>query len=194
MLAMPICGRLVRKVDSRLLLTIGVTFMSFSLYLMSRFNPYTDFETILWPRLITGAALAFHFVPLTTLTMRLLPKEELGTATALFGLMQSMGGSVGIAAATTMFSRSVQIHHVYLASHVTAYDRAYQWWAASPASIAHMKGHGQYLLYGLLNREASMLAFNDVFLYLAILGIVVLPLIFLMRRVKLGETEPATGG
>jgi len=193
MLAMPVCGRLVRKVDSRLLLTMGVSFMSFSIYLMSRFNPYTDFATILWPRLLSGAAVAFHFVPLTALTMRLLPKEELGTATALFGLMQSMGGSVGIALATTMFSRSVQIHHVYLSSHVTVYDRAYQWWAASSASITHMKRHGHNLLYGLLNREASMLAFSDVFLYLAILGIVVVPLIFLMRRGTLGQTGPVTG-
>jgi len=193
MLAMPVCGRLVRKVDSRLLLTMGVSFMSLSIYLMSRFNPYTDFETILWPRLLSGAAVAFHFVPLTALTMRLLPKEELGTATALFSLMQSMGGSVGIAAATTMYSRSVQIHHLYLSSHVTVYDRAYQWWAGGSASVAHMKEHGQYLLYRLLNREASMLAFRDVFLYLAILGIVVLPLIFAMRQVKLGQTGPAAG-
>jgi DHA2 family multidrug resistance protein len=192
-LAMPVCGRLVRKVDSGLLLTMGASFMSFSIYLMSRFNQYTDFETILWPRLLSGAAVAFHFVPLTALTKRLLPKEELGTATALFSLMQSMGGSVGIAAATTMYSRSVQIHHLYLSSHVTVYDRAYQSWAGASASVAHMKEHGQYLLYRLLNREASMLAFRDVFLYLAILGIVVLPLIFAMRQVKLGQTGPAAG-
>ena len=167
--------------------------MSLSIYLMSRFNPYTDFETILWPRLLSGAAVAFHFVPLTTLTMRFVPKEELGTATALFSLMQSMGGSVGIAAATTMYSRSIQIHSVYLSRHVTVYDRVYQWWAAGSASVAHMKEHGQYLLYRLLNREASMLAFRDVFLDLAILGVAVLPLIFSMRRVKLGQTGPAAG-
>jgi len=53
-----------------------------------------------------------------------------------------------------------------------------------------MKEHGQYLLYRLLNREASMLAFRDVFLDLAILGVAVLPLIFSMRRVKLGQTGP----
>ena len=47
-----------------------VSFMSLSIYLMSRFNPYTDFETILWSRLLSGAAVAFHFVPLTALTMR----------------------------------------------------------------------------------------------------------------------------
>ena len=198
MLAMPVCGRLVGKVDSRLLLTMGVSLMSLSIYLMSRFNPYTDFETIVWPRLLSGAAVAFHFVPLTALTMRLLPKGELGTATALFSLMQSslmqsMGGSVGITAAPTMYSRSVQIHHLYLSSHVTVYDRAYQWWAGGSASFAHMKEHGQYLLYRLLNREASMLAFRDVFLYLAILGIMVLPLIFAMRQVKLGQTGPAAG-
>jgi len=193
MLSMPVCGRLVRKVDSRLLLTIGVTVISFSIYLMSRFNPYADFATILWPRLIGGAAVGFHFVPLTALTMRLLPKRELGSATALFNLMQSMGGSVGIALSTTMFSRSVQIHHVHLSSHITVYDTAYQWWLANSASLAHVREQGEYLLYGLLNREASMLAFTDVFLYLALLGVAVLPLILFMRRVKFEQTGPATG-
>ena len=61
-----------------------------------------------------------------------------------------------------------------------------------PAPIAHMKEHGQYLLYGLVNREASMLAFSDVFLYLAIL-VSRSSLIFLMRGVKL-EGRVREGG
>lgn len=192
MLAMPLCGRLVRKVDCRLLLATGTVVMAFATYLMSRFNPYADYATILWTRLLTGAAVGFHFVPLTALAMRTLSKEELGAATSIFGLMQSMGGSVGVALATTMLSRSTQIHHAYLSSHITLYDRTYQWWL-STASLVHVKERAHHLLYGLLNREATMLAFRDAFLFLTILCIVVLPLIFLMRGVKLDRKDPMTG-
>jgi MFS transporter, DHA2 family, multidrug resistance protein len=188
MLAMPICGRLVRKVDCRLLLAMGASVMSFSIYLMSRFNPYVDFATILTPRLITGVAVGFHFVPLTALAMRAIPKEELGTATALFSLMHSMGGSVGIAMATTMFSRSMQVHHVHLSSHITIFDRAYQYWATNSAFVGRAEEYGQYVLYRLLSREASMLAFRDAFFLLSIMAIIVLPLVFLMKRVRLDHS------
>jgi DHA2 family multidrug resistance protein len=191
MLAMPVCGRLVRKIDSRFLLVGSLLVMSFSTYLMSRFNSYVDFETVLWPRLVSGLALAFHFVPLTTLTMGFLPKEELGTATALFTLTRNMGGSVGIALAATIFSRSIQVHHLQLASDVTLYDRTYQWWAWGASAASRLQGHEQALLYGLLNKEATMLAFNQAFFYLTIMGLTVLPLIFLIRRSGLEHQEPA---
>jgi len=130
----------------------------------------------------------FHFVPLTALAMRAIPKEELGTATALFSLMHSMGGSVGIAMATTMFSRSMQVHHVHLSSHITIFDRAYQYWATNSAFVGRAEEYGQYVLYRLLSREASMLAFRDAFFLLSIMAIIVLPLVFLMKRVRLDHS------
>ena len=89
-----------------------------------------------------------------------------------------------------MFSRSTQVHHVYLASHVTVYDRAYQWWMSGSSAMGHMKEQGQALLYGVLNREATMLAFSDVFLYLTIISIAVFPLIFFMKTTKLDGEKP----
>ena len=67
-----------------------------------------------------GVALGCLFVPLTGLTLRQLPNEEMANATAIYNLLRNIGGSVGIAFVTTMLSRGAQIHQVYLTSHITS--------------------------------------------------------------------------
>jgi MFS transporter, DHA2 family, multidrug resistance protein len=71
------------------------------------------------------------FVPLTTATMDPIPKEEMGNATSMFNLMRNLGGSFGIAAATTYLFRRQQLHTNQLGARVTAF---------SPAAAAMSKG------------------------------------------------------
>jgi DHA2 family multidrug resistance protein len=125
------------------------------------------------------------FIPLTTLTLRGLPNEELGNATAVYNLIRNIGASVGVALVTTMLSRGGQVHQAYLASHLTPFDRSYQWFVQSVSPLLKMKGLGSVspeLLYGQLVRQATMLSFNEAFQLLSFLMILVLPLTFLMKR------------
>ena len=92
---------------------------AWTLYQLSKLNLQAGYWDIFWPQFVQGAALALLFVPLTTVTMDPIPQEEMGNATSLFNLMRNLGGSIGIAAATTFLFRRQQFHTQRLGEHVS---------------------------------------------------------------------------
>ena len=125
-LAMPIVGFIMVRFDARKLLTLGLTIAAFTLFQLSRLNLNAGYWDIFWPQFIQGASLALLFVPLTTVTMDPIPKEEMGNATSVFNLMRNIGGSMGIASVTTMLARREQVHINVLGSHVSSYNTGAQ--------------------------------------------------------------------
>ncbi len=187
MIVMPIAARLALKTNPKYMLAASIVVIAWSMYLMGRFNLFVDYQTVLMPRVIMGLGLGFLFVPLTMLTLRMLPNEEMGNATALYNLLRNIGGSVGIAFVTTMLARNAQVHQAYLASHMTLFDRAYQWSHGAFSSALTAKGVSSAgtlgLLYGRLQEQATMLSFNDAFCTIAGLMLLLLPLVIFMKRV-----------
>ena len=94
--------------------------------MMSQFNLNADFPTIFWPRVVLGIGMGFLFIPLTTMTMSSIRKEEMGNATAIFNLLRNLGGSFGVAFITTQLARRAQFHQVHLVEHLTPFDRNFQ--------------------------------------------------------------------
>lgn len=192
LLAMPVAGRLVTKMNPKILLAMGIVIASCSTYLMSGFNLNADFTTISLPRIILGIGMGFLFIPLTTLTMAGVRKEDMGNATAIYNLLRNLGGSFGVAFITTMIARRAQFHQFRLVEKLTPFDTPFQWASDALSETFQSKGFpppvsdlaGLGLIYRGLIREASMLAFNDAFRLLSIFLILVLPLIILMGRSK----------
>ena len=108
LIVMPIVGRLVVKINLKVFLGVSIAGIAIAAFLMGRFNLYIDFAGIMWPRVVMGVALGCLFVPLTALTLRQLPNEEMANGTAIYSLLRNIGGSIGIAFVTTMLSRSAQ--------------------------------------------------------------------------------------
>lgn len=189
LIAMPIAGRLVTKINPKALLVFGIIVAAYSTHLMSQFNLFADFSTIIWPRVILGIGMGFLFIPLITQTMSGIRKEDMGNATAIFNLLRNLGGSFGVAFVTTMVARRAQFHQVRLVEHLTPFDMSYQIASSQTAQFLQYRGfdavtsqHGGLgAIYGQLMRQASMLSFNDAFYLLSILMICTLPLMMLMK-------------
>ena len=79
----------------------GSSICAFSTWMMSRFNLQTDFWTFVWPRVTLGLGMGLSFIPLTTLTLSHIPRENMSEASSLYNLLRNLGGSVGIAFTTT---------------------------------------------------------------------------------------------
>jgi MFS transporter, DHA2 family, multidrug resistance protein len=180
----------VGRVDTRLLVLIGVTMNVISLYLLRFVNLDVGFHYLLWSRLCQGFGLGFLFVPIATSAYARISPQQMGQATGLFNLLRNEGGSVGIALATTFLTQRAQFHQNSLVEHLTPYDPAYQ---QSLANLARgifpysgldpvsNKGLAQGLVYGLLQRQAYALAFVDVFFLLMLVFCCFLPFILLLR-------------
>jgi MFS transporter, DHA2 family, multidrug resistance protein len=189
-IAMPAVGFLTSKVDPRKLLIVGLIFGSFTLWDLGSLNLQIGYWDIFWPQFFQGIALGMVFVPLTTVTMSLIRREEMGNAASLFNFMRNMGGSVGIAAVATMLSRNAQAQYNTMGAHLTNFDpnvrmfldqirgafiaRGFDFSSATQASYVAMSG--------MVQRQALMVSFVQLFRLLAIVFALLIPLVFVMRK------------
>src|SRR6185436_12712773 len=189
-LAMPLVGILMSKIDPRKMLAAGLVIAGVTLYMLSDINLNAGYWDIFWPQLLQGASMGLLFIPLTTITNDPIPKEELGNATSIFNLMRNIGASVGIATVTTMLARKQQVHMKQLGGHVSVYndqarsmlEQAQAAFMARGSDAVTAARQAQAAVWGMLQRQAAMLSYNDTFFFLGMLFVVLLPLVLLMRR------------
>jgi len=189
-LFMPIVGVLMSKIEPRKLLATGLVVASYSLYALSRLNMNAGYWDIFWPQLLQGASMGLLFVPLTTITNDPIPREQMGNATSLFNLMRNIGASIGIASVVTMNARQLQRHINDLGVHVSQYSATAQQmihqmvagFMARGMDAATATSQAYAGLYGMVQQQAAMLAFIDVFFVLAVMFLLCLPLIFIMKK------------
>jgi DHA2 family multidrug resistance protein len=191
-LMMPLVGTVLSKFDPRKVLGAGLVGAAWTLYALGKLNLNAGYWDIFWPQFIQGASLAMLFVPLTTATMDPIPKEEMGNATSMFNLMRNLGGSFGIAAATTFLFRRQQFHTHQLGANVTPYNPAVQHMLHGLQSSMVTRGtdpvtatnRSYGALWGMVQRQAAMVSFVDTFRGMAVIFLLVLPLLFIMRKPK----------
>jgi DHA2 family multidrug resistance protein len=196
--AMPVVGMLLRRYQARWLVVFGVAVSAAGLMAMSRFTLQLDYTTAVRSRIVQSFGLAFLFVPISTVAFMRIPRERMNYATGLYNLARNIGGSSGIAATTTMLARRAQYHQSVLVSHLTPYDPAYRdalakttmALQAGGASGTDAAAQAQGLMYGTLLKQSSMLAFADAFRVMGMLFLVIIPLMFLIRKVPRLPTEP----
>jgi DHA2 family multidrug resistance protein len=199
-LFMPVVGILMGKIESRILLASGLIISAFSIFQLSRLSLNAGYWDIFWPQLMQGMSMGLLFVPLTTITNGLIPKEQMGNATSLFNLMRNIGASIGIASVTTISARHAQTHINTLTQNVTIYSPATQ--AMVQGVRQNMMAHGvdsatatkqAYAgLFGMVQQQASMMAYVDVFFLLSIMFLVCLPLILIMKKPPKGGGGPGS--
>src|SRR5689334_8159695 len=138
------------------------------------------------PNIISGFAMGFIFVPLTTMALGTLSNEQMGNASGVFNLMRNTGGSVGIATVTTLLARGVQVHQAAMVSHLTPYDPAFQERVRQLGGVASPGGTQRAFagIYGILVRQATVLSYIDIFRLLAFLRVLCVPVTLLFARVK----------
>jgi DHA2 family multidrug resistance protein len=187
---MPITGVLTGRFDARKLLTVGLTVGGVTLLWLSRLNLQAGYWDIFWPQLIQGIGMALLFVPLTTVAMDPIPRERMGYATSLFNLMRNIGGSIGIAATGTMLARNNQSTTALLGAHVTLYDapsrQAFEQMRAALMAagndVVTATNRAYAILFGMVQRQATMVSFVGIFQLLGVLFLLLVPLVLLMER------------
>lgn len=197
--SMQLAGQLISRINPRIVLGSGIVLTAYSTFMMSHFNLMASFQTVLWPRVVMGFGMGLLFIPLTTLTMSGLRKEEMTNGAALYGLTRNLGGSIGVAFAATLLARRTQFHQTRLTEHLSPFDLTYQVAGQQTAQALTNRGFepvfsergGLGFLYGKVIKEATMLSFNDVFFVLGLLLFAVLPLVFLMKLNKAPAEKPA---
>jgi MFS transporter, DHA2 family, multidrug resistance protein len=194
LIMMPIVGALTAKVDARKLLVCGLVIGGVTMWWLGGLNLNAGYWDIFWPQFLQGAGMALLFVPLTTVSMATIAPERMGNATSLFNLMRNLGGSIGIAMTGTYLQRHRQVVGAALGEHINIYDPIPRAMlaqitngliaAGSDAVTATQRAY--VILHGMLVRQASMVSFVTLFRMLGLVFLLMIPLVFLMRRPKRG--------
>jgi DHA2 family multidrug resistance protein len=188
LICMPIVGRLYRHVDARVLVFLGILITCWSYYDLSRLSLTVGFWNLVPTLLIMGIGMPFMFITLTTLSLSTIPRADMTDASSLYTLSRRIGGNIGYALVATLVARGQQIHRVQLVAHVTPYNpnlADFQRQAAAlldhaglnPAALQHT---GLALLNSLVNRQAAMMAYNDVSWTFGLLFLATIPLALLL--------------
>jgi DHA2 family multidrug resistance protein len=183
--AMMMVGRLVGRVDTRVLLATGLGLTAWSFYAMTGWTPDVSQMTIIDVGIIQGIGLGFLFVPLSVVTLSTLPPERRTEGTALFTLTRNIGSSVGISVVSSLLTRNTQVNHANIAQYVTPVNRAFenpmvaQFW--NPIAAA-----GRAALDGVITRQAQIIAYIDDYKLLMFATLAVIPLLIVFKKVAAG--------
>jgi len=181
MIAMLIVGRLIGRIDPRLLILTGFGLTAVSLWEMSGFTTDVPIRNIVTTGVIQGLGLGFIFVPLSTLAFSTLAPHYRNEGTAMFSLMRNIGSSIGISVVVTLLSQNAQAAHAGLAAVLTPFRTVFQaGWL--PEAWDWTSVAGAAALNAEATRQASATAYLQDFTLMMWTAILAAPLLLLLRR------------
>ncbi len=190
----PFVTRILPKIPTRYLITIGFTVMGFALLYSGRLVPNMTFLHLASLRAAQTVGLAFMFVPISTIAYASLPRELNGDAAALYTMFRNVAGSIGISTATALITQRTQTREAYLSTWMTPFNQPYNTLMQEDRATLLSMGHAasttestaQGLIYQTFHTQASVLAYSDVFNICAIAAFAIVPFTFLFSNYKPG--------
>lgn len=183
MIAMMVAGRLVNKVDPRLLILAGIVALAFSFWEMTTWTPSFSISTLIWVTMLQGFGLGFVFIPLNVIAFATLSPEMRTDGTALFSLVRNVGSAIGISVMSFLLSQNTQINHAQIAEGVTPFNRMlnsggayFAWNSGFPGGLAGLNFE--------VTKQALSIAYTNDFMFMFWLCLPIAFLLLLMRRPK----------
>ena len=181
MASMLVVGRLVGRVDTRILLGFGLGLTAWSFYSMTGWTPDISEARIIGVGVVQGVGLGFLFVPLSAATLSTLSPEQRTQGAGLYNLSRNIGSSVGISVVNALLTRNTQINHADIGQHVTAVNRALE----NPAVARFwdpLTAAGRAALDAVITQQAQIIAYIDDYKLLMFATLAVFPLLMVFRR------------
>jgi DHA2 family multidrug resistance protein len=196
---MPVFAKLAGRIDARVLIASGACLSIFGMWQLSTMNPNTSADSMFWPLVWRGIGSIFMFMPLSTATLGSLPKEAIGPGAGLFSLTRQMGGSIGIAMLTTILSQRETYHRAVLVERIHSYNPVFNDMTRNLSGMFIQHGSdraGSYLgamgvVNGMVETQAAVLSFADMFWVVGAIFIISMPLLFFLSS---GKNAKVAGG
>jgi MFS transporter, DHA2 family, multidrug resistance protein len=188
---MPIIGQLLQRgVKQQYLSALGMlSFFFFCLMGYKILTPDTSKSAFFWMLILRGLALGLLFIPITAMSLSTLKGRQIGDGAAFTGMMRQLGGSFGIAAITTFMSRRMMVHRNDLVSKLDIYNPGIQdkitalqhgFMAKGMSSNTALQSAYKLMDYSVM-KQASVLSYMEVFLYIGIMFLICIPFVLLVR-------------
>jgi MFS transporter, DHA2 family, multidrug resistance protein len=189
-IVMIILGKISSKVDARILIGIGAVGTTLVMFQLANITPQTGTDDLFFPLLWRGAATVLMFLPLSLATLGSLPKQDISAGSGFYNLTRQLGGSIGIAILTTLLAQREAFHRAILVTNLTAYDLETNQRLDVLTGAFHSHGsdlataHQQALasLDQLVNTQAAVLSYADIFRFVGVVFLCSLPLLLFLGK------------
>ena len=201
-LMMPIIGSQLQKGDPRLFMVWGIVCVGFALSLLTHFNSQTTYWEVFWPLLIRGLGMAALFIPVNAVVLGGFRGPALGQAAGIMNLSRQLGGSLGIALLSTMFSKASNAAYEHLRQYISPLTMGFTQWANGAKAMAfHFSNEvGLYnpdtLLikeaYFRVKKQAFVMAFDQM-AWIMVIGFAVagIPIYFMKKPEQMAKPGDA---
>jgi len=189
---MPVVAQLIQRgVPQKILIAMGMgVFFIYSYLSYGILTPDTSAGNFFWPLIIRGFGLGLLSVPVSTMSLSTLKGAEIGQGAALSGMMRQLGGAFGVALISTMVTRQTDLHRTTLVSHLDINNPTVQQRVAGLVAGMRSKGFdlntAQQKAYAMLDgsvmRQATVLSYMDVFLWVGVMFLVCVPFVLLFIK------------
>lgn len=166
--------------SNRYSILLGLACSLLGCFQMSKYSMNTDATGFIVPGMIMGVGMAFVWSKLSVVTFETIEEEASSDATGLFNLMRTMGGSIGVSISSTYLVVREQVHWNHLSQFVSNYNPKFEDWARS-GDITVTTTEGISLLLAEYQKQVQIAAYNDTFLFICIIFILIIPLSLLLR-------------
>jgi DHA2 family multidrug resistance protein len=187
----PFVPLLMRRLDARLLVALGLGLFAASCFLNIDINRDYSGDQLLVPNLIRAIGQALILTPLSVLATSGIEKANAGSASAMFNMMRNLGGSIGIAALQTFLTRREQFHSAVITPQVSLFDEAtrqrlsilQQHFMSTGTSDTATAWHDAVVAVGRIVRaQAYYLAYGDTFFLMGATLLLAIVAAVLMRK------------
>ena len=181
LVAMMLAGRLATRFDSRYVMLAGSAMLEWAMWQMSTWTPAVSATQMFVTTFIQGCGIGLVFVPMSLVAFVTLSPAYRTDASAVLNLLRNIGGAIGVSVTSTALANGIQTAHARLAESVSSFNRALgvngpslMWNPQIPFGVAQFNG--------VIEQNAQVIAYANVFLLMLLAGIPAVVSIFLMRK------------
>ncbi|HTP91442.1 MAG TPA: DHA2 family efflux MFS transporter permease subunit [Xanthobacteraceae bacterium] len=199
---MPVAGQVTGHVQPKFLIVVGLLGIMLSMWYSTSLTPDATFDYFAWVRVYQMIGLPFLFIPINTVAYDGLPAEQTNQGSALMNVARNLGGSIGISLANVEITQRTQFHQARLVENTipsspnfqSTLDQVTRYFMQQGASAGDAHGAAMGYIGQMIGKQATIMAYIDVFQLSAIVAAALIPVVLIMvRRVQLGGRAAAAG-
>ena len=196
---LPVMPFLMKRVDLRLLVGMGLILFAVSCFINVDMSPDTAMDQLMLPQLLRAAGQPLATIPLTQLSVVGLTRRDTAVSAGITSVMRNLGASIGIAMLSTVVQIREQVHFSVIAEAMSQNSLRLQerlqaltaTFASRGADVDTATHQGIDLLAQQVRQSATVMAYADSFWILGVCIAASLLTLLILRKPPAGAAMAA---
>ena len=180
-LMMPFTPWLIRTVDIRIAVGLGLTLLALSAYMETDLTTLSSGQAFAGSQVLRGLGMVLASMFMNQAAIRSVPPEMAGDASGLYNTARNLGGSLALAGIGVIQDHRMWLHSRRLEESLSANSELVQSYMAGQAQAQGGMDAAIGSLGSTIQAQALTMTYADLFWMLSIGVVAIMPLVLLLR-------------